>query len=297
VPTASIAVVKPISLATDGTAVWALSETGSVARIDPATNASGASIQTGGTDGYYQGMSVDANSVWITEWNTASLYRVDRTTSTAVTIDVGLAPKGVLATGSAVWVADTHDGKVLRVDPATNTVVASITVGPAGNSGPNWLGSGLGSIWVGVPNASTVVRIDPITNAVQATIPTPVEVSPCGGFAFTETDVWAESCGGRPTVARIDPATNTVVGVIYQGGLAFTPVVIDGAAWVSVETPAIPGHLARLSPTEDAVDLALRPGPDFGGGGDLVLAAGAAWVMDVGHDRVLRLPLAGFPSD
>ena len=79
------------------------------------------------------------------------------------TIPVGLAPKGVLATGSAVWVADTHDGKVFRIDPATNKIVATITVGPTGNSGPNWLGSGFGSIWVSVPNAASIVRIDPIT--------------------------------------------------------------------------------------------------------------------------------------
>ena len=73
------------------------------------------------------------------------------------------------------------------------------------------------------------------------------------------------------------------------------PVVINGAAWVSVDTrPAAPRYLARLSSEQDAVDLALAPGPDFGGGGDLVVAAGSAWVIDGGNDRLLRLPLSGF---
>jgi virginiamycin B lyase len=298
VPTASVAVVGAQSLATDGTVVWLLSETGSVARIDPATNTAGAGVQTGGTTDLYNGISVDVNGVWVTDWDTRTLFRIDPTTSkVAATIEVGLAPKGVLATGSAVWVADTHDGKVYRIDPATNKVVATITVGPTGTSGPNWLANGFGSIWTSVPNASAVVRIDPKTNAVQATIKIPVEVTACGGFAFTETDVWMPSCGGGRTMARIDPATNVVAGIPRPDGAASTPAVIDGAAWVSLDTtPTVPGYLARLSSEQDAVDLALSPGSDFGGGGDLVVAAGSAWVIDGGHDRVLRLPLTGFPK-
>jgi YVTN family beta-propeller protein len=275
-----------------------LTSTGFVERIDPTTNTAGAGAQTGGPADLYNGISVDAKGVWVTDWDTKMLYRVDPTTSTVVaTIPVGLAPKGVLATGSAVWVADTHDGKVFRIDRATNKIVATITVGPTGNSGPNWLGSGFGSIWTSVPNASSIVRINAKTNAVEATIKIPVEVTACGSFAFTATDVWTQSCGGRATMARIDPATNLVAGVIRPDGAASAPVVIDGAAWVSVDTtPNAPGYLARLSAEKDAVDLGLSPGPDFAGGGDLVVAAGSAWVIDGGHDRVLRLPLAGFPS-
>ena len=295
VPTASVAVLTAQSLATDGKALWLLNATGSVQRIDPATNTAGPTIQTGGPTDLYNGISVDANGVWVTDWDTTTLFRIDPTTSKATAIEVGPFLKGVLATGSAVWVAGTHDGKVYRIDPKTNRIVATITVGPTGTSGPNWLGSGLGSIWVSVPNAAAIVRIDATTNAVQATIKIPVEVTPCGSFAFTETDVWTQSCGGLPTIARIDPATNLVAGIIRPAGPASAPIVIDGAAWVSVDTrPAQSGYLARLASEQDAVDLAVSPGPTFGGGGDLVVAAGSAWVIDGGNDRVLRLPLAGF---
>ena len=295
-PTASVTVLAPQSLATDGKVLWLLTATGFVERIDPATNTAGAGVQTGRVTDLYNGISVDANGVWVTDWDTKMLYRIDPTTSkVAATIPAGLAPKGVLATGSAVWVADTHDGKVFRIDPATNKIIATITVGPKGNSGPNWLGSGFGSIWASVPNASAIVRIDSKTNAIQATIKIPVEVTPCGSFAFTKTDVWTQSCGGRRTMARIDPATNVVAGIPRPDGAASAPIVIDGAAWVSLDTtPAAPGYLGRLSSERDAVDFGLSPGPDFGGGGDLVVAAGSAWVIDGGHDRILRLPLAGF---
>ncbi len=295
VPTASVATISPQSLATDGKALWMLTSTGAVERIDTATNTVGPGIQTGGTTDLYNGIAVDANGVWVTDWDSKMLYRVDPTTSKVTAIPAGLAPKGVLATGSAVWVADTHDGKVFRIDPATNKIVATITVGPKGNSGPNWLGSGFGSIWTSVPNNATIVRIDPITNTVQDTIKIPVEVTPCGSFGFTKTDVWTQSCGGRATMARIDPATNVVAGIIRPAGVASAPVVIDGAAWVSLDTtPVIPGYLARLSSEQDAVDFALSPGPAFGGGADLVVAAGSAWTIDGANGHILRLPLAGF---
>lgn len=294
VPTASVALVGPTSLATDGKVVWALSGTGLVTRIDPASNTAGPSVQLGATTDLYNGIAVDGNGVWATDSDTSTVYRVDPTTLKVVAKIPVPTPKGVLATGTAVWVAAVHDGAVIRIDPATNKVVATITVGPVGTSGPNWLGSGLGSIWVGVPNASSVVRIDPVTNAIQATIAVAGTTTPCGSFAITAAAVWIPSCDVSSTMARIDPATNTVVAVVDLGGKAYTPAVIDGAPWVSLETPTVPGALARVAAATNAVDLELSPGGDFGGGGDLVVAAGSAWVIDGGHDRVLRLPLAAF---
>jgi YVTN family beta-propeller protein len=296
VPTASVAVVTPQALATDGTAVWVLSQTGSVARIDPATNTLGTSVQTGATDDFYQGISVGANGVWVTEWNNAKLYRVGPTSLKVVAaIPVGLAPKGVLATEAAVWVADTHDGKVYRIDPKTNKIVATITVGPTGTSGPNWLASGLGSIWVDIPNNQTVVRIDAVTNAIQATIPIPDIVTPCGGFAVTTAAVWNLTCDGSQGMTRIDPTTNTVVTAVKLDEQGYNPAVIGGVPWVSIFTgDSNPGRLGRISAATNAIDLELAPGPTFGGGGDLVQAAGSVWVIDGGNDRVLRLPLAGF---
>ncbi|MFL5641323.1 MAG: hypothetical protein ACJ777_13455 [Chloroflexota bacterium] len=296
-PIASIDVGKPQGLASDGTAVWILTESGTVQRIDPATNALGPPIATGGTSDFYQGISADKSGVWVTEWNTATLYRVDPAASKlSATIESGLAPKGVLATDTAVWVADTHDGKVLRIDPATNKIVATITVGPTGSSGPNWLASGLGSIWVDIPNDQTVVRIDAKTNLIQATIPIPNEATPCGGFAVTGSVVWNMPCDGPQVMTRIDPVTNTAVTAVDLGDQGHDPAVIGGVPWVSIYTgDGNAGRLGRISATTNAVDLELAPGATFGGGGDMVVASGSVWVIDGGNDRVLRLPLAGFP--
>lgn len=295
-PTATIAVNGILGLATDGTAVWVLTQTGLVQRIDPATNRAGTGTQTGAKTDLYNDISADKNGVWVTDWDAASLYRLDPATSKVVAvIPVGLAPKGVVATGSAVWVADTHDGKVLRVDPATNKVVASVVVGPAGTSGPNWLASGLGSIWVDIPNNQTDVRIDAITNAIQATIAIPRPATPCGGFAITLIVVWNTTCDGPQTLTRIDPATNVVAATVSLGGLGYSPAVINGASWASIDPgPDTPGTLGRISPATNAIDLQLAPGGGFVGGSNMVVAAGSVWVIDNGNHRVLRLPLAAF---
>jgi streptogramin lyase len=296
VPTANIVVSRPLGIATDGTAVWILTETGLVQRIDPATNLLGPGTQTGATTDLYNDISADRNGVWVTDWGSASLYHLDPATARVVAvIDASPAPKGVIATGSAVWVAATHDGKVLRIDPATNEVVATVVVGPPGTSGPNWLAIGLGSVWVDIPNNQTVVRIDPITNAIQATIDIPRQVPPCGGFAITPTVVWNTTCDGPQAMTRIDPATNVVVTTVSLAGQGYSPAVINGASWVSIDPgPDVPGTLGRISPATNAIDLRLSPGGGFVGGSDMVVAAGSVWVIDNGNGRILRLPLSEF---
>ncbi len=97
-------------------------------------------------------------------------------------------------------------------------------------------------------------------------------------------------------MTRIDPATNAVVTAVTLDEQGYNPAVIDGAPWVSIYTRRWQSRTSRpdLRAT-NAVDLELAPGPTFGGGGDMVVAAGSVWVIDGGNDRVLRLPLAGFP--
>lgn len=294
-PEAVIPVQSPNGILTLGSAIWILGA-GELDRIDPATNAVTGSVTLGGAADLYNDLAANDAGLWATDWDTAELYRVDPTTLKVVArIPAGLAPKGILASSAGVWVADTHDGKVLRIDPATNTIVARITVGPTGNSGPNWLASGLGSIWVNIPNNSTVVRIDPVSNAIQATIQIPASVVPCGGFEFETTAVWVTQCGGMSLVAGIDPATNTVIGTADRVGFGGIPTLVNGALWLSVDTgDAESGMLVRIDRATNAIDRVLVTGSAFGGGGDIIVAAGSVWVADGYNNAVLRLPLAAF---
>lgn len=295
-PTAAIDIVEPAALATDGRVVWAMTGTGRAVRIDPATDQTAISVQLGATTDHFGGIAVDSNGIWVTDSDTKTLYRVDATSLDVVArIPAGEIPDGVVAIGESVWVADAQGGTVLRIDPATNEVVASITVGPTGGSGPSWVASGLGSIWVGVPHDSTVVRIDPETNTIAGRIAIPGPAVPCGGFAIRGGAVWISSCTESTAMARIDPATNRVVATIDLGGHASTPILIDGVVWVSLDLgPGVPTVLARVASATNRIDFELSPDPTFGGGGDIVVAAGSAWVIDRGNDRVVRLSLTAF---
>jgi streptogramin lyase len=292
-PEAVVAVTKPIAMAFDGEALWVLTETGGLVRIDPATNSASAPIQLGEPSALYAGVAADASGVWTTQWDPGIVYRVDPTSGAVAEIETDVV-KGVLTTAGAVWVAHTHDGAVSRIDPATNQIAATIAVGPSGTSGPNWLASGLGSIWVGVPNASVVVRIDQATDEVEARIAIPSRATPCGGFAVGDDAVWIPSCDGSDWLTRIDPATNAVVALIDMGGRGFLPMIISGAPWISVDRGDDPAAILRIDPATNQFDRVLSPDLTFRGGGDMAVAAGSLWIVDVVNDQVLRLPMSAF---
>jgi virginiamycin B lyase len=294
VPDARIAVQGPIAMAQGGTALWILGP-GRLDRLDPKTNALAGSVQLGSKSDLYNGLAASATGLWATDWDASVIYRADPTTLRVVASVPAQSAKGVLITDQGVWLANTHAGTVTRLDPATNRVVDTITVGPAGNSGPNWLASGLGSIWVDVPNNGSIARIDPRTRTVQATIPAPLQFTPCGGFGIGTTTVWVTACSVDRRIARIDPTSNAVSETVELGGFGQNPTMIDGAPWVAVDPgTSDAGYLVRIDPATTKVDRVLKPSVQFGGGGDIVVADGSVWVLDGYNNAVLRLPMNAF---
>ncbi|MEA2607517.1 MAG: virginiamycin lyase [Chloroflexota bacterium] len=288
-PIAAIPARGAVTLATDGTSVWLFTTAGNLVRIDPSTNTVAASVTLTPATDFYQSLAGDRNGLWVTDWDASKALRFDpQTLKSTGSIDTVTQPKGVLITRAAVWIANTRGGSVQRIDPKANKVVATITVGPTGPSGPNWLAEGFGSIWVGVPNVGSVFRINEATNAIQANIPVPAPASPCGGMAAGTTAIWITSCDGSNFMTQIDPVTNKVVGTIDAGGHGYTFALIADRPWLSPEN----GQIVRLDPISHAVDRVVSPGPGFVGGGDVVVAAGSLWIIDYTANRVLRLPSA-----
>lgn len=277
-----------------GTELWGLVP-GSIDRIDLTTGAITASVPVGKATNLWNGFARNDLGLWATEWESATLYRVDPgSLKVAAAIPVGKGPKGVLANAKGVWVADTHDGKVLRIDMATNKVVATIVVGPTGNSGPNWLAEGLGSIWVDIPNNSTIVRIDPVTDLIQATLTPPAFFTACGGFAIGTDAVWVGGCDASAAVARIDPVTNTSLTAVALPGHG-GPTLIGDMPWVSLDMgDEASGLLVRVNPATNTIDRALVPDVQFGGGGGMTVVGDSVWVQDYYHRVLLRFPLATF---
>jgi virginiamycin B lyase len=294
-PEAIIAAPDIGQLASDGTVLWALTGSGAIARLDPATNVLRplATVDPAHMDGR---LAANARGVWLNDFDADLVYRFDPVSLKIVKISVLHNPEGLAVDprNGAVWVASHRGGTVVRIDPATNRVVATIAAGNVGPSGPHQIGLGLGSVWVGVPNSSSVYRIDPATNSIMATIAIPSNASPCSGFAFSQQAVWMPSCGDATTLVRIDPATNTVVGTIDLGGNGEDPITVNGIPWLTVESVSLgPTRLVRIDPGTNTIDRVVSLGDHFRGS-NMVVAAGSVWVIDYSVGDIVRLPLAAF---
>jgi YVTN family beta-propeller protein len=269
--------------------VWvANGGSGTVSRIDPATNTVVASVPVG--QGIV-GVRTGDGGVWVTNPAANTLTRIDPATNTvAATIPVGVLPLGLAVTPGAVWIANhwaspgDPTGSVMRIDPATNTVVKTILVGAATTSGPKFIAAAAGSIWVGVPNLQAVVRISTATDAIQATIP---DKGTCASIAATDTSVWVAGGAGpgcAPGLTKIDTATNSVVGDKTNAGGNVGEVAIGfGSVWYTTFKSYFVG---RIDPATAAVQSQLKLSAVPSG---LGLGFGSAWVLDPADGLVLRL--------
>src|SRR5262249_54350550 len=161
-------------------------------RIGPRTSSVVATVPgaSAPSRGGYYGIGISSSAVWLsTSWDPDIVSRVDLDSNAIVaSVAVGDDPEGIAVTPEAVWVANHHDGTVSSIDPTTNRVVATVTVGSVGDSGPHDIFAAAGAVWVDVPSRGALVRIDPATNAVATSIPTPG--GGCRVVSGTDDAIW-----------------------------------------------------------------------------------------------------------
>jgi len=211
-------------IAVGGDSVWVHLVDGTVARLDPRTNAVAARIKVGHSpDG---SVAIGDGAVWATSFEEDKLSRIDPATDKIVAeIKLGANPGAILATPGAIWVSNHRGGSVSRIDPATNKVAATISIGPAKPSGPASIRLVASDLWVAVPNISEVVRIDPATNESVATVKVP------GLFGLLVGRDTMYAYGIRDQLYEIATDTNEVAGKFSP---AFTPWGYGaGAFWGS----------------------------------------------------------------
>lgn len=167
--------------------VWAPSETaGTIAKIDPATNAVVATIDvTPGTS--YLAFGFDA--LWAVSGKGQSLQRIDpRTGAVTHTIALGRMP-GFLAAGEgAVWVQEQGDGTVARIDPATVAVTGRVKVGDNLKWGD--IDTGGGKVWLRTTDDQTFVVIDAQSLEILARAGKP---SGSGALRYTPAGIWTSA--------------------------------------------------------------------------------------------------------
>jgi YVTN family beta-propeller protein len=176
----------PLDIEVADGAVWVpLTDDGTVARIDAATNMSAATIPVPAP----MAIAVGLGAVWVAS-RSGSVSRIDPATNTIVaTISAQTTGAGIAIGSGSVWA--THpghqnqaDGSVSRIDPATNTVVANVVVGEFADS----VAVAGGSVWVGLYGAPTVVQIAGPTYATAKKI---AVVASVYAIAATSHAVWA----------------------------------------------------------------------------------------------------------
>lgn len=220
-------------LAATDDAIWASTESG-IARVDPDTNAVVEVIET--DDGRVP-FAIGFGSIWTTVYDSGELKRYDMTSGSHIeTIDLGdgVLAAGVAVTEDAVWVASHHGGTVIRVDPIENAVVAEVSVGRLGRSGPGELLAADSSVWVSVPNLPGVVEIDPASNEPKTTIEFTSGAAACGPLAMIDGEIWISSCFDWTTLSVANVADQRERGVAYLNGFGGQAVEVNGTVWIPV---------------------------------------------------------------
>src|SRR5262249_43881486 len=107
--------------------VWVTNQNGSISILDPQTGAIVGPAITIANDG--GDISIGTDSVWVVSLYRQKLARIDPSGRVPATLRTPGQASGVLVTASAVWVSNYDQATVNRVDSNRNAIVATYRVG------------------------------------------------------------------------------------------------------------------------------------------------------------------------
>ena len=246
---------SPDAITAGAESIWvAMSDRGTVSRIDPTTNTVEQTITTRGGP---SALTVGDGFVWVADTLTNTVSQIDPRANGGKVVDriqVGNGPSGIAYGLGAVWVANSVDRTVTRIDPITGTAGRPISV----EGGADGVAVGDGSVWVIGQSTGVLSRIDPAARTVAGTtsVNDPVAVAVGPGA------VWVAN-GADGTVSKVDPSSGHLEGAFPVGkqpsGIA---VASDGHVWVA---NAGSTSLSELDPTTGHVVQSVPTGAPPGG--------------------------------
>ncbi len=127
------------------------------------------SITTPGMPG---GAAFDGNHLWVSEFLTAKLHRLDPTTGELLQTILAPGPYvgGLAWDGTALWCLPEQSGTIYQLDPKDGTVLHSIPAPSKGQRDPN--GSGLAwdgtALWHADYSSRQLYRLDPVDGTILA---------------------------------------------------------------------------------------------------------------------------------
>jgi len=226
------------------------------------------------------GLVAADGALWVTQYDTAALLRIDLQTGRIRTrTDVGGSPGAVIAVGGAVWVHDWEQGRLLKVEANTNRVVRSLAVGTTNGD----LALAAGSVWA-IDRGGTLLRVDPDTAAVTdrlslgAAAPRSTDHSTGPALAAAGDTLWVVA--GDGPVTEIDAGTGRILGAARGPGLPLETSRRTGAdaggLWISSPARREVVHI-------DARTRRVSRFPVHGDPGPLAIVDGRIWVGTL-HD-------------
>jgi streptogramin lyase len=222
---------KPCEITVTDDALWVVTQSGVVERVDPGGPA-GPKVVASVPTGFASYQAAEAfGSIWVTNGNGQSLTRIAPATNQAGTVDLpGVNAGGVVSAGGALWVGDDTTGstRVVRVDPETRAT-KDVDVGC---DRPAYLAATADTVWVSCVKSGRVVAVDAATSATTGE-PVPAGASPVNLHASPDGRwVWVPD-DQTDLLTRIDTATGTAVERVVAGDGPAVVAPTDDAVWVT----------------------------------------------------------------
>ena len=251
----------------DGSVWVANTLSGTVARIDPATELVIRSVPTSGapTD-----IATGEGAVWVLNGLAGTLDAIDpRTNQIVANVVVPPGSGGVAVGAGFVWVTNPIETTVTKVNPETGAVVDTIRLGPLGSGSPKAIAADPDFVWVGDELSPAMWQIDPGTgdvisnpglrgvasaiailadgavwvasyeqNLVSVIDPTTLQATAFkvgrgpSDLATGEGGIWIAQSIDR-TASLVDPSSGEIVSTTKLGGAPQGIAVGGGSVWVS----------------------------------------------------------------
>ena len=257
--------------------VWVSnSPKGTVARLDPKSNAVMAMIPVGKEP--CSGLATGFGSVWVPNCGDSTVTRLaleDGKMQATFPMTIADSEGGITIGAGSVWMLTDAKGTLARIDPATNKMVAEIYVAP----GSFAVAFGENAVWVTSSEKNVLTRVNAQNHVIEATIP----VGPKPRFLTVgEGSVWTLNQGDG-SISRVDMKTNKVVATIEAGvpGGGGEISAGEGSVWVTTfEYP-----ITRIDPGTNKVAQQF-----YGEGGDSIRAAlGWIWLTNIRAGTIWRI--------
>jgi streptogramin lyase len=171
----------------------------------PVDDERGATPPVSRLEGFHSaGAAVDGNTLWVTEYNSSALLRVDlRTGHIDKRIDVGGSPGTVIVAAGAIWVEDWERGRLVKVDPRTARVTKALDLGSTAGD----IAFAAGSVWV-IGERGILIRVDPKTATVTRRVPLRTDGASPALTAYDGT-LWVNA---GSAIIKLDAGTAKEVG-------------------------------------------------------------------------------------